>query len=741
MALSPTPETLSFRMHPRVFSALGADLVTNDIVAVIELVKNSYDAGARRVDIIFTSKNEELGLETRDDEAEEELGLEIRDDGSGMARNTIADVWCVVATPFRCEKENKYAGRGKRKRRVSGEKGLGRLSAARLGSRLEMLTKVANGPCWKVVVDWKHLEDATALDQCGALIQPFTEPSPFGEHGTSLCIPKLNRVWEDNEIEELDAQLSRLLSPFGVGADFEIWMKRPGGKVSATKISPPEFLQYPPYSIAGTIDEEGVVKCTYVHRSTDEESSAKINRDLWERVVELRKREREKSSRSATRTVSTEHPIKPQAGSFTFEIRAWDIDKNSLDELQKQHGVTRSKARAAIKSFRGISVYRDNILVLPKSPTATDWLGLDLRRVSRIGTRLSTSQIVGYVSISAEGNAEISDTSDRERIVDNQASQDFKDLLHQIIAILEVERERVRTPDQHEERPFRDLFAEIDPSNLVENVERIVDDGGDTSAVVSAVKQFAVQASSTISEIETRFIYYSRLASLGQMAGLIVHEIRHATLVLGELPRLVLELISEGIDKQHDELREQSVMAQHSIAVLDAVADKFSPLASRRSRRRTQKVILEEHIEYVLDLLSGEIKSANIQTAIRSHTPIAAMVDPLDLTPLIFNLVNNAIYWLGKNHGSIRKLEFLIRSDEKTNRVIVECNDSGPGVPDDQEERIFWPGATLRPDGIGMGLTVAAELVSQYGGRLILIKPGRLGGASFRFDLPTFIKS
>jgi nitrogen-specific signal transduction histidine kinase len=52
------------------------------------------------------------------------------------------------------------------------------------------------------------------------------------------------------------------------------------------------------------------------------------------------------------------------------------------------------------------------------------------------------------------------------------------------------------------------------------------------------------------------------------------------------------------------------------------------------------------------------------------------------------------------------------------------------------EEKIFWPGITFRSDGFGMGLTVASELVSQYGGRMTLIKPGKLGGATFRFDLP-----
>jgi len=115
---------IPFRFHPRVFAALGADLVTNDLVAVIELVKNSYDAFARRVDVRF-----KVGDDGK-------LCLEIEDDGLGMSEETIREVWCVVATPFRAE--NTTSKRQEKQRRVTGAKGLGRLSAARLGNALQV---------------------------------------------------------------------------------------------------------------------------------------------------------------------------------------------------------------------------------------------------------------------------------------------------------------------------------------------------------------------------------------------------------------------------------------------------------------------------------------------------------------------------------------------------------------------------------------------------------------------------
>src|ERR1700684_4409359 len=82
-------QQIPFRLHPRVFASLGADLVTNDVVAVIELVKNSYDASATRVDVILGNDD----MEGRH--------LDILDNGLGMDTDTIENAWCVVATPYR----------------------------------------------------------------------------------------------------------------------------------------------------------------------------------------------------------------------------------------------------------------------------------------------------------------------------------------------------------------------------------------------------------------------------------------------------------------------------------------------------------------------------------------------------------------------------------------------------------------------------------------------------------------
>ena len=72
-------------------------------------------------------------------------------------------------------------------------------------------------------------------------------------------------------------------------------------------------------------------------------------------------------------------------GPFEFEIRAWDLSTDDTRDMAEHYRKARSRIRGVIREHRGISLYRDDVLVLPKSDRARDWLGLDLRRVSRVG--------------------------------------------------------------------------------------------------------------------------------------------------------------------------------------------------------------------------------------------------------------------------------------------------------------------------------------------------------------------
>jgi signal transduction histidine kinase len=704
-------EQIPFRMHPRVFAALGADLVTNDVVAVIELVKNSYDAFATRVDVAFGHSDRSGRY------------LDIKDNGVGMDRKTIEEAWCVVATPYR--KKNPVAIKGKKTRRVAGEKGLGRLSAARLGGKLRMVTKAESEPCWLVTVDWSVLAGEESLDECFVTCRPYQKEPPFRDTGTRVRILDLNADWGSDQISDLEENLTRLISPFSKVEDFSIHLTPPDSEheeTLTTEIIAPEFLSHPPYAIRGQVTDGGEVKARYEFIPVAGGRHGRklpIRRD-W---PEIRKNSEIKGKLNED---------SPGCGPFSFEIRVWDIGSENTREIAEHFDIAKGNVRKAIRAHKGISVYRDNVLVLPKSEENRDWLGLDLRRISRVGTRLSTSQIVGYVSISADENEDIEDTSDREGLAGNPAVLAFQEILKAIVTEIEIQRDEDRLKPGDEVK-LQALLDDVSAQELVEDMSALADEGGSAQEALLRVRNFSAKLELVRDALKKRLVYYSRLATVGTIAQMIVHEIRNRTTAIGRFLRSTRARKWNIEDNR--EFQDQLGLAEAAVEALEKLADTFAPLASRSFKRSKRDAILEQSIARCVSLLDDQIKKENIRIELPSSKETHVAVDPGELDTVVLNLLDNALYWVQKTDGR-NKIEFQCRTTHTGERVRVTISDSGVGVASGDAEKIFLPGVTRKIGGIGMGLTVAAELVSEYGGRLGVEPTGKLGGATFTFDLP-----
>lgn len=699
---------LAFRFHPRALAALGRDLVTNDVVAVMELVKNSYDAMATHVDVRIHSGEEDTAGPY----------IEVADDGLGMDYDTIVDVWCVVATPFRQRRPISTIGR--RARPVTGEKGLGRLSAARLGRTLDVITRTADGPVLQFSLDWEEMQEADDLADAAFEVSQLTPEAFNGEHGTRLWIGSLRSIWNENEIDDLRRDLARLVSPFATGEDFSVSLHVTGHEdETALQITAPEFMSEPKYAISGHVDADGTIHARYRYRPVVGREGRELeHREQWSATFS----QAERAALGGTR---------PACGPFEFEIRAWDLDKEDTRDIAEHFGEMRSHIRRAISSQQGISVYRDDILVLPKSEGTRDWLGLDLRRVSRLGTRLSTSQLVGNVRITRAANPGIVDTSDREGLVSNPAAMAFERLIQRIVQLLEGDRHSDRL-EEMETGTAKDLFAHLTTKPLLGTLEGIRQTGGDMTDAIRATKSFGRELDRSRVAIERRFGYYNRLAVIGTIAQMIVHEIRNRTTVIG----YGLDKAGQFVERLGDKIAQRAAkMALQSVTSLEALADRFAPLASRGYRPGRRLSVVEDSIERCLAMQERIIRSNRIKVEVPSGTLTRVGIDPGELDTIVLNLVLNAVYWL-KRQDSDRRLCFRLEPGPTPGRVMVAVDDSGPGIDPHDRERVFWPGVTRKPDGFGMGLTVASELVDGRGGRMRTMTPGKLGGATFEFDLP-----
>lgn len=201
---------LKFDIKTGMKNIIGRDLITDDFIAIYELVKNSYDAYADYVKISF-NKNEII----------------ISDNGKGMSKDDLEKKWFAVAYSAKKDntedqdlKRDSHLNNLKSRRFYAGAKGVGRFSCDRLGEDLELITsKINSNITYKVNVDWREFEK-DAQQSFGSVEIPFEEIESNNifpqskHHGTILMVKNLNSTWDKQKLQELRRSLEKLINPF-----------------------------------------------------------------------------------------------------------------------------------------------------------------------------------------------------------------------------------------------------------------------------------------------------------------------------------------------------------------------------------------------------------------------------------------------------------------------------------------------------------------------------------------------
>ncbi|HIK81446.1 MAG TPA: histidine kinase, partial [Planctomycetes bacterium] len=136
--------SISFQPRARLLKIIGEELISDEVVAIIELVKNAYDADASRVTVDF--------LRTDENDA----AIEIRDDGHGMNLNQLLEGWMHPAGSSKRGAGPRRTGKG---RRLLGEKGVGRFAADKLGRRLEIVSRATRCKEIAASFNWDLFDD------------------------------------------------------------------------------------------------------------------------------------------------------------------------------------------------------------------------------------------------------------------------------------------------------------------------------------------------------------------------------------------------------------------------------------------------------------------------------------------------------------------------------------------------------------------------------------------------------
>ncbi len=717
---------------------IGRDLISSETVALTELVKNSFDADADYVLVRVSG-------DVVDGEIAAGTGcIEVLDNGTGMDADRIADTWLVPATDFRTE--NQRSARG---RRTLGEKGVGRFAAAKLADGLALSSRLAKNDEVTVRLNWsdfdkpdKYLDqirvswsvgEADLFTSSGRVAQLWrgawdahlrglkgsTPPKrPTATRGTYLEMDGLVDTWDAGTVTAVRRSLARLISPFSdkTAQSFTIILDVPPGLGTGGIVEPPEELDKPHYRLEADVSSSGAVTGTIQSKG-----SKKKQRFKSFFVVD-----------EDGEAHDDEHPL--ACGPFSVNLRVWDRDATSLAPL----GTSVKSVRQTLDEAAGISVYRDGFRVLPYGEQGDDWLRLDLRRVQNPTMRLSNNQIVGYLSIGRDTNPELVDQTNREGLVGGAALDDLRMSVRQVLA----ELEKVRYADRPRPGPRRKtggLLDRVDLSDLKEAIAMRLPKDKELARMVTDLQG---EIDAKTDEVGQALARYHRMATLGGIVDRIVHEITQPLSVVRSRAGLALRDIERAPAAIYDDPCQDLVgkLDGHLETIRDqskavgVVVNRIEPFGGRQ-RGRPSTFDLESAISNAVELLRPDIDKAGATIELPTGAT-RVTIDGVELQEVLFNLLQNSLHWLRSvKPRSARKIAISVERLQDRSLAITH-EDSGPGVPEDNQDRIFEPYFTTRDGGAGLGLAMAGEIVEDfYGGTLELLPPGDLGGARFRATL------
>ncbi|MGD8195258.1 sensor histidine kinase [Herbiconiux sp. P18] len=680
-------------------------------MALIELVKNSFDADASAVLVRFVG-NPIAG----------EGSVEIWDDGHGMGADTLQTSWLDIATDAKKKRATSESG----KRRVLGEKGIGRLAAGRLGDELLLTTRRRNESEIQLLIDWTAFDREDAyLDeievawaestgeifgQVGAASGAFegagAEEWQSGQ-GTLLRIDKLTRTWVRDDFLSLHTALGRLIRPRPSAkkpSDFRIFVSLPAEfEALAGEVQPPQELRQAHYKLFGHVDASGLAQLTY------EQFEPRIretlpNEQLWNRDVRA-----------------------PTAGPFDLDIEVWDRDKEAIQRVAGDRPVR--DFRRLLDQVAGVSVYRDGFRVLPFGEQGDDWLQLDRRRIQNPTVRVSNNQVIGHVFIGADTNTGLRDQSNREGLLDGPPYEDLKAMVQSALTAVESRRYTARRPAIARERPRDGLFRRFE---LGEIREVLSDAYPNDTRLLGMIDQKNRDIQEGVEEVQQVLSQYSRLATLGSLIDRVLHDGRTSVTRLKNIARFGQRDLKKAFSTT-DKLS----IATESLVETDTQADVLATLFNQiepfggRKRGRPKLISVHSIFRSAISIVQADADEKAIELRL-SGDDVETSVDSSEILTVLVNLIQNATYWVSTVPRTERRIIEIsaVRNDDESLSLLV--SDSGPGVPDSLREAIFDPYFSTRPDGVGLGLSIAGNLVHElYGGQLSLLESGPLPGATF----------
>lgn len=694
--------TKYFKPKAHILRLLGNELIKSPIMAIYELVKNSYDADSRYVNVDFKYiENTKKSI------------ISIEDNGTGLTSDVIENVWLEPGTDHRKpidENGNRIISRSPIFQRVPmGEKGVGRFAVHKLGDKIKLVTRPSkivideNGKPQKealnyeitLIVDWRKFSQSEYLDDIPISWITETNSSNFyfkDDSGTLIVVSDLKESWTRRMARSLKRNSVSMLSPkndenkFKINLNFENnWLDDfPDAK---------QILELAPYKYTALLDEE-------YNLTVDYEFSLALNKTFGRREI-LNKTENIKGllipkiRKELEKELLSEEDISEQLeklksrinpfGSIMLEIYSFDLDSSTL----KNYTYDSKTLKDILKLHSGIKVFKDEMRVFNYGEPGNDWLELDIKRVQN-KEWFSNNQNIGFIYMDSSDSTKLIEKTSREGFIENEAFKVFHQSIVAILSDFKIERMKDRSKWLSYLEPVSKSFSNKDQVSLF-NV--LIDS---TDFTVDEKKEILKdEAEKLKKDFEEKKETLLIPAGVGMTASVALHEIEKL------VPRMKEIINSRPFNKK---------IANESIEELD---DYLKGILSVLRKGGNKPIDFKNSINKAISNYSSKLNRRNILIELDYDDSIDTIkCDKRYFITMIMNIIDNSVYWLDtiyKENKGIYIKTFI--DDESVSVVLV---DNGPGFKDDITD-IVRPFFSRKDDGIGIGLYLVDTIMMKYG--------------------------
>ena len=702
-------QSLSLRPYARLLTMLGDQLIKNERIALVELIKNGYDADAERVEVRFENFNLDM---TNNGSSR----IVVRDDGTGMTFETVRSRWMNPAAPQKHLEKRRGDGRTPGKNRViQGEKGIGRFAVLKLGKLITVTTRTPNDDFETVVkFDFTRFDD-DFVSEHGQEKDIFLDeikidcrqsvPSKMqgAEHGTVIEIQELKGEWGDNVVRDLCRDVSNLTDP----------VSRITGYTAANRFEIAIFCNGEPRPVEAQhtetlktlIEDNAVLNIQGRFISNEPMFAFKIEDksnelSLWDpKVTGLWVWRQRFNKPNPEVSVKQEY----RCGDFGFHFYIFDFSRG----ISGRHALKQIE-KNLLKEHR-IYLYRDDMRVYPYGDPDDDWLNIDVTRgTGRAGDFFSNDQIIGWIDITQEGNPELRDKTNREGLIETGGASN--DLIFLIQAFLSYTKQYPFARYQEKQRQrstTRFVQDELVTQHLTELKQALMESGDEGRA--SVVARIETDYKREKAYLAQRADITEDLAGVGLSVEMASHDIM---ILMGRAQEIGSELARTARALGDDEIQNNADML---VGVLQQIIEGMRDVQSlfKASRRRRKDLKVEPILDKIYKIYEALLEQRNIryEKVNVGTSPLTANTNDGVVMQVLINLFDNAAYWLESTEPDEREIRVIVDSEQGE----LVFSDSGPGIDPDDLPYIFEPFYTGKGQvGRGLGLYIARQLLDRH---------------------------